>query len=92
MTYYIVDADGSPKVEDDWWAWAEWHATGSNRVGDSHSGLTRVSTVLLGVDNALWGMMVIGGPLDWEYESYTSVETARQGHDRMVQRVRGVNG
>ena len=54
-----------------------------------------VSTVFLGL-NHNWGdgepllyeTMVFGGKLHDETERYTTVEQAREGHERMVQRVK----
>ena len=76
--------------------WGSWMKNPEHRyasktvVKDSE-----VSTVFLGLNHGyvpdvdLWfETMVFGGPMDQEQERYTTLEQAKAGHERMIQRVK----
>lgn len=70
---------------------------GDTRVAHTDLGNEiEVSTVFLGIDHNFSGLgkpvlfetMVFNGPLDQEMNRYCTEAAAREGHKRMVQRVR----
>lgn len=52
--YYILDADGNPKPEDDLYAWAKWFETADRTLARDTIGPVDVSTVFLGLSHQ-WG-------------------------------------
>lgn len=95
---YILDERGEPVPEADLRKWGAWMETASRHVGDTRIGVTRVSTVFLGLDHSfgdepgpvLWETIVFGGPpgLDREQRRYRSAADARAGHEELVALVR----
>lgn len=93
---YILDDAGNPVAEPDLMKWAQWMEEGNRRVALTEEGDWRVSTVFLALDHnfagrgepVLWETMVFGGPLADEMDRYTSRESAVDGHEKMVARVR----
>jgi hypothetical protein len=60
--YYVLDDDGVPLAVDDAIIWADWFMKIDRRVALDYVGLSRVSTVFLGVDHAFGD----GAPLLFE--------------------------
>ncbi len=93
--YYYNLVNGKP-IPVSFKEWIFQDKKESWRVGltDCGNNVT-VSTVFLGL-NHNWGdgepllyeTMVFGGKLHNEMERYSTVEQAREGHERMVQRVK----
>lgn len=98
---YILDDAGNP-VPATTLEWATWSETHERHVAVTNiSSSVRVSTIFLGLDHnlfpmldpltykpVLWETMIFGGPLDQCQERYTSVEDARAGHKRAVDKAR----
>lgn len=93
---YILDQNGNPVSEPDIFKWGKWFEKVERYVGDTEINGIRVSTVFLGLDHdfgqrsspVLWETMVFGGILDGEMERYTSLESAKHGHEEMVKKVK----
>ena len=92
--HYILD--GHQAVPCDLMTWAHWIETagGVRRVAEKHIGVSRVSTVFLGLNHAfddgpplIFETMVFSGPLAETCERYSTWEEAERGHAEMVSRV-----
>jgi hypothetical protein len=97
IEHYVLDKDGNAVLanRDEW---SEFMEHGERHVGYYEANGVRVSTVFLGVDHSfgfdlcpdangkpiLWETMVFGGLMDSHMERYTSIEAARQGHARIL--------
>lgn len=96
MKTYILDEDKRP-VEVDYLTSTKWLGKAGNRIID-RTDMPRgvfVSTVFLGFNHAwdggppvLFETMIFGGWEDEYQERYCTVEEAREGHRRAVQKVR----
>lgn len=93
---YILK-DGQAVPEPDVIKWAEWFEnTDNRRVALTITHDVQVSTVFLGIDHRFWNdgapvlfeTMVFGGKYDQYQERYTTLDEARLGHYRAVNRVR----
>jgi len=90
--YYILRGRDTYRV--DRREWAEWFEKADRLIKVSDGGISKVSTVFLGIDHSFVGggrpilfeTMVFGGPLDEEMDRYCTMDQAEDGHDRMVQR------
>ena len=94
---YILDLERNPIKEPNIMKWGRWFKKNERHIGDTKIGDIRISTVFLGLDHqfdiqpgspVLWETMVFGGELDGEMERYTSLESAKYGHNKMVERVK----
>jgi len=92
--HYIMNDDGSLREVYSLFEWAHWFETAKRHIGDTKIGGVRISTVFLGIDHGfdsppqLFETMVFGGPLDQEQVRYATFDEAREGHTKMVWRVR----
>ena len=91
--YYILE--GHKAVKTDLSTWAKWLESAEHHVADEPIGDVRVSTIFLGLDHSfgfgpplLFETMVFGGPLDQNQDRYTTWEEAKEGHKKMVSRVK----
>jgi hypothetical protein len=91
--YYILDDHKNIKAVDVL-TWGKWFDNNERHVGDTMIGEVRVSTVFLGLDHSfatgphapiLFETMIFGGPLDERMWRYTTMESAKEGHERAVQ-------
>ena len=77
----------------------DWLKVDTNRIiGLYETDDVSVSTVFCGIDQTFgigdldpewFETLVRGGPLSWEIERYETIEQAREGHEAMVERVKG---
>jgi hypothetical protein len=94
--YYILGADGEPKLVNTLEEWAELFTDESRRVARDKVGESEISTVFLCLDHGhgdgppvLWETMVFGGKLDGEQNRCSgSREQAQAMHAAMVERVK----
>jgi hypothetical protein len=97
MTFYIIDDEGNPKSTGrDIITWGKWMTQKNTRVAFDEVEGVRISTEFLGIDHnfgfigsppILWETMVFGGELDEKCRRYASLEEAKAGHAKMVERV-----
>jgi hypothetical protein len=96
MSDKYVLVDGKPVKIEDPIEWARKFNSSQRIVIQTQVGESFISTVFLGLDHdftgkgppILWETMVFGGPLADDEERYTSEKLARDGHERMVSRVK----
>lgn len=93
--FYIWE-NGAPKAVS-LMEWAKWFERFARHVELTQVGQVRVSTIFIGLNHAFFGgppllfeTMIFGGWFDEHQERYSSVEEARAGHARCVQRVRAL--
>ncbi len=94
--YYYIMNERKEMVPVDVTTWKRWFENKEGRiVAYDDFGDVRVSTVALGLDHSngigepqLFETMVFGGPLDDQMERYATFWQAKEGHERMVKRVR----
>jgi hypothetical protein len=100
---YILNDDGTVRVEPDLHTWAQWFETANRHIGDDyllgdadHEDV-RVSTVFLGIDHnfhlagepVLFETKIFGGEHDqWQYR-YSTKEQAVAGHAKALAWVKG---
>lgn len=87
--WYILNSDGTYRKGES--NWSEDWIIARDTVGDAV-----VSTVFLGLDHQfgdgpplVFETMIFGGEHDQEQWRYSTIEEAREGHDRAVQIVSG---
>lgn len=94
--YYILDENGDPKVVEDILEWGEWFET-ADRIAalDEMNGI-RVSTVFLGLNHnfgqglpLLWETMIFGGDHEGYQDRYSTLDEAKEGHQRAVRLILG---
>ena len=93
--YYVLDENGEPTPEPDQEKWNEFMVNADRRIALDRVGEIDISTVFRGIDTSLgrgapvlWETMVFGGPLHEQCAQYTSQQTALEGHEAMVKRVK----
>lgn len=93
---YTLNTQGEPVPEPNLLTWADWFESAERQVAVSLIGVSRVSTVFLGLDHnfdpagppILWETVIFGGSLDNEQDRCSgSREQALAMHARMVERV-----
>lgn len=99
---YILDEHGNPKPADIL-EWAQWFEHTDRHVGSTVIARgVHVSTVYLGIDHGypflhdpdgpykpvLWETMIFGGRMDGYQDRYTSLQAAKEGHERAVAEAR----
>lgn len=93
---YVLNEDGTTKLEPDLIKWAEWFETFDRRIAYDLVSDVEISTVFLGLDHSfgegpepiLFETMTFGGPEAYQ-ERYRTKEEAIRGHEAIVQKVRG---
>lgn len=95
MNRYAKLIDGEIVTTEDIIDWAKWFETADRRIAKTELDDCEVSTVFLGLNHFngrdMWfETMVFGGTYDGECRRYGNLEEARQGHNVMVQYVRGI--
>ncbi len=95
--HYILD--GHEPVPANIENWARWINRSGRTVAKTEVRGAHISTVFLGLDHnfgdgppLLFETLVFDGTLAGEMERYTTWDKAEQGHARMVERVREVDG
>lgn len=97
---YILNEHGQAEAAGDLSAWAKWFETADRIVAQEDIGLSRISTVFLGIDHnfgprrepILWETMVFGGRLNNEQDRCGgNREQAEAMHERMKRRVLAEN-
>lgn len=97
MNTYILNEADEPVYCSDIIAWGKWlesspkHCVASDIIGDS-----RVSTIFLGMDHSwtpggppiLWETMIFGGKNNLYCERYSSLQEAKAGHIKAIERVK----
>jgi hypothetical protein len=102
---YVAKPGGGIEPEPDLFRWARWYEDAAKKLfeeGGRRVDRTEladgvyVSTVFLALNHAfgsgppvLFETMIFGGPHDEYQERYTTVEEAREGHRRAVERAKG---
>lgn len=96
--HYILEPDGTIRVEPDLITWAKWFGRADRHVAHDHlpSGV-RVSTVFLGIDHnyclagppLLFETMIFGGPHDDYQDRYPTREEAIVGHAKALELAKG---
>jgi hypothetical protein len=97
--YYILKGKEAVPVEDVI-EWARFFEEDKRRVARTEFGKNNyVSTVFLGLDHSfgegpplIFETMVFGGELDQEQDRYSTWDEAVEGHNRMVERVKKLEG
>lgn len=97
--YFKLDGDDKIEPVENVIEWARWFESFDNRIEKTEIGDVLVSTVFLGM-NHNWGegppliyeTLVFAGDLDGEMERYATEEEAREGHQKMVERVENEQG
>lgn len=94
---YVLDADGNPIEEWDYFAWGRWMEANHDArvVAKTSIGSAEVSTVFLGLDHGfvregppiLYETMVFGGRLDEECVRYATRAEAVAGHEAICERI-----
>ena len=87
---------GKPKDEPNVSLWAKWFEAATRVVEQTTIEEVLVSTVFLGLNYnfsgkgppVLWETIIFGGALDGKEQRYTSVKAAKEGHKKMVARVK----
>lgn len=90
---YVLNADGSTRVEPDLLKWAKWFEHAERQIArDILPGDVLVSTVFLGIDHSFFGnipllfeTMVFGGKYDQFQERYATREEALAGHAKVLE-------
>lgn len=98
---YILNEDGSVRLEPDLMVWAEWFETAKRHVAlDELPGGVKVSTVFLGLDHSfgfsgapiLFETMIFGGEHDQYQDRYATREEAIAGHAKALALAKGEPG
>lgn len=84
---YILDANGTPVLEPDLFAWGKWMQTADRCIAFTQvTPEIRVSTVFLGLDHSwngppeIYETMIFGGPHNEDQWRYSTREEAIAGH------------
>lgn len=97
--YFILE--GHKPVKTNLVKWAKWFENAERHVAPTWNAVdVTVSTVFLGIDHQfvegqpplLFETMVFGGPLDGAQQRYTTWDEAREGHKKMVAKVKKSKG
>lgn len=97
LGYYILDEQNRPVQEPDLLKWGQWFQDNRRHTACDMVNDVRVSTIFLGLDHSfmndtpiLWETMIFGGEFDQYQERYYCHEDALSGHQRSVDKVRGI--